>query len=27
MVLGHPDVSPHYLDIEDPKLQTAGPRK
>src|SRR5262245_3342629 len=24
MVLGHSDVSPHYLDIEDPKLQTAG---
>src|SRR5262245_42312458 len=27
MVLGHLDVSPHYLNIEDPKLQTAGSRK
>src|SRR5262245_63065077 len=27
MVLGHSDVSPHYLNIEDPKLQTAGSRK
>src|SRR5262245_20204226 len=24
MVLGHSDVSPHYLDTEDPKFQTAG---